>query len=76
MPCDQAADIVRLAIRPQGSWSGASQDDARHEFEVSRTHGGAPARRRGGRARAAGNGGHGGAKRHCRLRTLTLRHFV
>ena len=36
MPYDRAADLVRLAIRLQGTWSGLTLDDIQREFEVSR----------------------------------------
>ena len=36
MPYDRAADIVRLAIRLQGAWSGLTLDDIQREFDVSR----------------------------------------
>ena len=36
MRFDRAADIVRLAIRLQGTWSGLTLADIQREFEVSR----------------------------------------
>ena len=76
MPYDRAADIVRLAIRLQKSWSGLTLDDVQHEFEVSR--------RTAERLRDAVEDVVGPletvdtreAKRHYRLRTRTLRHLV
>ena len=76
MPYDRAADIVRLAIRLQGSWGGLTLDDIQREFEVSR--------RTAERLRDAVEDvfgpletvATGEARRHCRLRTPTLRHLV
>ena len=76
MPYDRAADIVRLAIRLQGSWTGLTLDDIQHEFEVSR--------RTAERLRDAVEDvfgpletvDTGEARRHCRLRTRTLRHLI
>ena len=76
MPYDRAADIVRLAIRLQGSWSGLTLDDIQREFEVSR--------RTAERLRDAVEDvfgpletvDTGEARRHCRLRTRSLRHLV
>ena len=36
MPYDRSADIVRLAIRLQATWSGLTLADIQREFEVSR----------------------------------------
>ena len=36
MRYDRAADILRLAIRLQGTWSGLTLADIQREFEVSR----------------------------------------
>ncbi len=76
MPYDRAADIVRLAIRLQGSWRGLTLDDIQHDFEVSR--------RTAERLRDAVEDvfgrlemvDTGEARRHWRLRTPTLRHLV
>ena len=76
MPYDRAADIVRLAIRLQGNWGGLTLDDIQREFEVSR--------RTAERLRDAVEDvfgpletvDTGEARRHCRLRTPTLRHLV
>ena len=76
MPYDRAADIVRLAIRLQGSWGGLTLDDIQREFEVSRR---TAERLRDavedvfGRLETVDTGE---ARRHCRLRTRTLRHLV
>ena len=76
MPYDRAADVVRLAIRMQGSGRGLTLDDVQREFEVSR--------RTAERLRDAVEDvfgpletvDTGEARRHCRLRTRTLRHLV
>ena len=76
MPYDRAADVVRLAIRMQGSGRGLTLDDIQREFEVSR--------RTAERLRDAVEDvfgpletvDTGEAKRHCRLRTRTLRHLI
>ena len=76
MPYDRAADVVRLAIRMQGSGRGLTLDDVQREFEVSR--------RTAERLRDAVEDvfgpletvDTGEAKRHCRLRTRTLRHLI
>ena len=76
MPYDRAADIVRLAIRLQGSWRGLTLDDIQSEFEVSRR---TAERLRDavedvfGRLETVDTGE---ARRHCRLRTPTLRPLV
>ena len=76
MPYDRAADIVRLAIRLQGSSAGLTLDDIQRQFEVSR--------RTAERLRDAVEDvfgpleavDTGEARRHCRLRARTLRHLV
>ena len=76
MPYDRAADIVRLAIRLQGTWRGLTLDDIQREFEVSR--------RTAERLRDAvldvfgplETVNTGEAKRHWRLRAPALRHMV
>ena len=76
MPYDRAADIVRLAIWLQGSWSGLTLDDIQHKLEVSR--------RTAERLRAAVADVFGAlemvdtgeARRHWRLRARNLRHLV
>ena len=76
MPYDRAADVARLAIRMQGSGRGLTLDDIQREFEVSR--------RTAERLRDAVEDVFGPletvdigeAKRHCRLRTRTLRHLI
>ena len=76
MPYDRAADIVRLAIRLQGSWSGLTLDDIQRELEVSR--------RTAERLRDAVEDvfgpldlvDTGEARRHWRLRAPILRHAV
>ena len=76
MPYDRAADIVRLAIRLQGSWGGLTLDDIQRDFEVSR--------RTAERLRDAVDDvfgrletvDTGEARRHWRLRTPTLRDLV
>ena len=76
MPYDRAADLVRLAIRLQGTWSGLTLDDIQREFEVSR--------RTAERLRDAVEDvfgpletvSTGEAKRHWRLRAPVLRHMV
>ena len=76
MPYDRAADIVRLAIRLQGSWSGLTLDDIQRELEVSR--------RTAERLRDAVEDvfgplelvDTGAARRHWRLRAPILRHAV
>ena len=76
MPYDRAADIVRLAIRLQGTWSGLTLDDIQREFEVSR--------RTAERFRDAVDDvfgpletvNTGDAKRHWRLRAPALRDMV
>lgn len=76
MPYDRAADIVRLAIRLQGSWRGLTLDDIQRQFEVSR--------RTAERLRDAVEDvfgpletvDTGEARRHWRLRTPTLRPLV
>ena len=76
MPYDRAADIVRLAIRLQGSWWGLTLDDIQRQFEVSRR---TAERLRDavedvfGRLETVDTGE---ARRHWRLRTPTLRHLV
>ena len=76
MAYERAADIVRLAIRLQGTWRGLSLDDIQRDFEV--------ARRTAERLRDAVEDVFGpldfvdtGERRHhWRLRTSTLRHLV
>ena len=76
MRYDRAADIVRVAIRLQGSWSGLTLDDIQREVEVSR--------RTAERLRDVVEDVFGPleqvhtgeAKRHWRLRAPTLRHLV
>ncbi len=76
MPYDRAADLVRLAIRLQGSWAGLTLDDIQHQFEVSR--------RTAERLRDAVEDvfgpletvDTGEAKRRWRLRSRALRHLV
>ena len=76
MPYERAADIVRLAIRLQGSWRGLTLDDIQHQFEVSR--------RTAERLRDAVEDvfgpletvDTGEARRHWRLRAPTLRCLV
>ena len=76
MPYDRAADIVRLAIRLQGSWSGLTLDDIQRDFDVSR--------RTAERLRDAVEDvfgplemvDTGDARRHWRLRAPILQHVV
>ena len=76
MPYDRAADIVRLAIRLQGSWSGLTLDDIQRDFDVSR--------RTAERLRDAVEDvfgplemvDTGETRRHWRLRAPILRHAV
>ena len=72
----RAADIVRLALRLQGTWRGLTLDDIQRDFEV--------ARRTAERLRDAVEDvfgplelvGHGERRHHWRLRTSTLRSLV
>ena len=76
MPYDRAADIVGLAVRLQGSWSGLTLDDIQRDFDVSR--------RTAERLRDAVEDvfgplemvDTGEARRHWRLRAPILRHAV
>ena len=76
MAYDRAADIVRLAIRLQGSGRGLTLDDIQREFEVSR--------RTAERLRDVVEDvfgpletvNTGEARRHCRLRARSLRCLV
>ena len=76
MAYDRAMDIVRLAIRLQGTASGLTLDDIQREFEISR--------RTAERLRSAVEDlfgpletvPMGEAKRHCRLRAPNVRRLV
>ena len=76
MAYDRAMDIVRLAIRLQGTASGLTLDDIQREFEVSR--------RTAERLRSAVEDlfgpletvPTGEVKRHCRLRAPNIRRLV
>ena len=76
MAYERAADIVRLALRLQGTWRGLTLDDIQRDFEV--------ARRTAERLRNAVEDvfgplelvGTGEPRRHWRLRVSTLRSLV
>ena len=76
MAYDRAMDIVRLAIRLQGTASGLTLDGIQSEFEVSRR---TAERLRGAVEEMFGSletVHTGEAKRHCRLRAPILRRLI
>ena len=76
MAYERAADIVRLALRLQGTWRGLTLDDIQRDFEVSRR---TAERLRNAVEDAFGPldlGDTGERRHHWRLRTSTLRSLV